>query len=78
MAMPDSFNWASQVFEDLHVTRTPEKTALVYEDLTTLESTRVSYFDLSCRANRLINFLADRDVGMKNNMYMMVPLCPEI
>jgi len=78
MAMPDSFNWASQVFEGLHVARTPDKTALVYEDLTTLESTRFSYFDLSCRANRLINFLADRGVGMKDNMYMMVPLCPEI
>ena len=78
MAMPDSFNWVSQVFEGLHVARTPDKTALVYEDLTTLESTRFSYFDLSCRANRLINFLADRDVGIKNNMYMMVSLCPEI
>ncbi|WP_020587794.1 acyl-CoA synthetase [Desulfobacter curvatus] len=78
MTMPDSFNWASQVFEGIHVARTPDKTALVYEDLTTLESSRFSYFDLSCRANRLINFLANRGVGIKDNMYMMVPLCPEI
>ena len=78
MAMPDSFNWCSQVFEGIHVARTPDKTALVYEDLTTLESRRFSYLDLSCRANRLINFLADRGIGMKDNMYMMVPLCPEI
>lgn len=78
MAMPDSFNWVSQVFEGIHVARTPDKTAFVYEDLTTLETTRFSYLDLSCRANRLINFLADRGIGMKDNMYMMVPLCPEI
>nr|WP_319397138.1 AMP-binding protein [uncultured Desulfobacter sp.] len=78
MTMPDSFNWASQVFEGIHVARTPDKTALVYEDLTTLESSRFSYLDLSCQANRLINFLADRGVGIKDNMYMMVPLCPEI
>jgi len=78
MAMPDSFNWVSQVFEGIHVARTPDKTALLYEDLSTLESSRFSYLDLSCRANRLINFLADRGIGMKDNMYMMVPLCPEI
>lgn len=78
MAMPDSFNWVNQVFEGIHVARTPDKTALVYEDLATLESSRFSYLDLSCRANRLINFLADRGIGMNDNMYMMVPLCPEI
>lgn len=78
MAMPDSFNWVSRVFEGIHVARTPDKTALVYEDLTTLASSRFSYLDLSCRANRLINFLADRGIGVKDNMYMMVPLCPEI
>lgn len=48
------------------------------KDLTTLESSRFSYRDLSCRANKLVNFLADRGIGMKDNMYMMVPLCPEI
>jgi len=78
MAMPDSFNWVNQVFEGIHVARTPDKTALVYQDLATLESSRFSYLDLSCRANRLINFLADRGIGTKDNMYMMVPLCPEI
>lgn len=78
MAIPDSFNWVSQVFEGIHVDRTPNKTALVYEDLTTLESSHFSYLDLSCQANRLINFLTAQGVGIKNNMYMMVPLCPEI
>lgn len=40
MAIPDSFNWVSQVFEDIHVDRTPNKTALVYEDLTTPDPKR--------------------------------------
>ncbi len=78
MAMPDSFNWVAQVFEGIHVARTPDKTALVYEDLRTLESSRFSYLEMSRKANQLINFLADRGVGLKDNMYLMVPLCPEI
>ena len=78
MDMPDSFNWVDQVFDGIHVARTPDKTALIYEDLRTLESSQYSYLEMSQKANQLINFLAGQGVGLKDNMYLMVPLCPEI
>ncbi|MFA5906997.1 MAG: acetyl-CoA synthetase, partial [Desulfobacula sp.] len=34
---PEYFNWAGEIFEDLHVDIHPDKKALVWTDLDTLE-----------------------------------------
>ncbi|MCG8341889.1 MAG: acyl-CoA synthetase, partial [Chlorobiales bacterium] len=76
--MPARFNWAREVFENLHVAETPDKTALVWTDIHTEERVTFSYLELLKKANQLINFLAKQDVGCKGNMYMMAPIRPEI
>jgi len=78
MTLPSHFNWAKEVFEGIHVAETPDNTALIYNNIHTLETESFSYFNLSQKANKLINFLAAQGVGHKDNMYMMTPLCPEI
>jgi len=78
MTLPSHFNWAKEIFEGIHVAETPDKTALIYNNIHTLETQSFSYAQLSQKANKLINFLAAQGVGHKDNMYMMAPLCPEI
>ncbi|MCG8684178.1 MAG: AMP-binding protein [Desulfobacterales bacterium] len=78
MTLPTQFNWAKEVFEGIHVAETPDKAALIYNNIHTLETRSFSYLELSQKANKLINFLAAEGIEHKDNMYMMVPLCPEI
>lgn len=78
MTLPLQFNWAKEIFEDLHVKETPDKTALIWNDIHTLETRTYSYGQVLERANKLINFLAGKGIGHTNNMYMMTPLLPEI
>lgn len=78
MTLPARFNWAKEVFEDIHVAETPDKTALIYTDIHTRETCSFSYQEMSSTANRLINFLKSKGVGHKDNMYMMTPICPEV
>jgi len=77
MTIPSQFNWAKQIFEDLHVKETPDKTALIWNDIHTLETLTYSYAQVLQRANQLINFLANLGIGHTHNMYMMSPILPE-
>ncbi len=77
MTIPSQFNWAKQIFEDLHVKETPDKTALIWNDIHTLETLSYSYAQVLQRANQLINFLANLGIGHTANMYMMSPIVPE-
>ena len=77
MTLPSQFNWAKQIFEDLHVKETPDKTALIWNDIHTLETLTFSYAQVLQRANQLINFLANLGIGHTANMYMMTPILPE-
>ncbi len=78
MEMPEHFNWVKEIFEDLHVRETPDKTALIWTDIHTEELREFTYRQLLNNANQLINFLAKQGVGHGDNMYMMAPLKPEI
>ena len=51
---------------------------MIYEDIHTGTGESFSYRQMSQKANQLVNFLNDQGVGHKSNMYMMVPICPEI
>ncbi|MCP3941233.1 MAG: acyl--CoA ligase [Desulfobacteraceae bacterium] len=77
MSLPSQFNWAKEIFEDIHVNQTPDKIALIWNDIHDLDTKTYSYLDLLQRANQLINFLAGHGVGRKKNMYMMTPIVPE-
>ncbi len=76
--LPQRFNWAKEIFEELHVRETPHKTALIWNDLETRDTFSYSYLEVLQKANQLINFLASRGVGHGHNMYMMLPILPEV
>ena len=78
MTLPSHFNWAKEIFEDIHVAETPDKTALVYYDIHSKARQAFTYLEMSQKANRLINLLSAQGVGHGDNMYMMTPICPEI
>ncbi len=75
---PERFNWASDVFEALHVRRSPDKTALIWSDLDTFETRTYSYADLMQKANQTVNFLRAAGVTKGANLYIMSPILPEI
>ncbi|NOX34448.1 MAG: acyl--CoA ligase [Deltaproteobacteria bacterium] len=77
MELPEYFNWATQIFEDLHVRENPDKKALIWTDIHTLKTKSYSYKTLSQRANQLINFFHKSGVKKGNNFYMMSPILPE-
>ncbi len=77
MELPEYFNWAEEVFEDLHVKERGDSQALVWADLATKESATFSYSEFAARGNQCLNSLRNADVEKGNNMYMMVPIVPE-
>jgi len=77
MKMPEHFNWAADIFEDLHVKENPDKQALIWADLDTLETKTFSYKTLSQKANQLINLTLKSGVVKGDNFYMMSPILPE-
>lgn len=77
MDIPEYFNWASDIFEDLHLKENPDKKALIWTDIGTRETKTYSYRTLSQKANQLINFFHKSGVEKEDNLYMMTPVLPE-
>ncbi len=77
MKLPEYFNWASEIFEGMHVKERGDKTALIWADIVTTESKSYSYRDFSYHGNQCLNRLRKDGVVQGNNMYMMVPIVPE-
>ena len=77
MEMPEYFNWAADIFEDLHVKENPDKKALIWTDLDSLKTKTFSYKTLSQKANQLINLMLNSGVVKGDNFYMMSPILPE-
>jgi len=77
MELPEYFNWALEIFEDLHVRRNPDKTALIWADIDRLTTKTYSYGLLLQRANQLINFFHASGLEKGDNLYMMSPVLPE-
>lgn len=75
--MPEYFNWASEIFEGLHVKERGDKTALIWVDVATGENKSYSYAEFSKRGNQCLNRLRKAGVTKGDNMYMMVGVFPE-
>lgn len=75
--LPEYFNWASDIFEDLYATPNPDKTALIWTDIDTFETRTYSYRDMVHKANQLINFFEKSGIKKGDNLYMMGPVLPE-
>lgn len=74
---PEYFNWAVEIFEGLHVSQNPDRKALIWSDLDTLEIKTYTYRELLQKANQLINFLSKSGVEKGDSLYMMSPVSPE-
>ena len=77
MELPQYFNWTADIFEDLHVRENPDKKALIWTDLDTLETRTFSYKTLLDKSNQLINLLIKSGIDQGDNFYMMSPILPE-
>ena len=77
MELPRYFNWTADIFEDLHVKENPDKKALIWTDLDTLETKTFSYKILLDKSNQLINLLIKSGIEKGDNFYMMNPILPE-
>ncbi|MHC5353638.1 acyl-CoA synthetase [Myroides sp. LJL115] len=61
---PEYFNWVTEVFEDIHVKESPEKTALLWTDGETTH--HYSFLTLYKRYNKLINFLRSKGIKQQD------------
>ena len=77
MKMPDYFNWAEEIFENLHLKERGDKKALIWADIATKESKTYTYKEFAARGNQCLNFIRKAGVEKGNNMYMVVPIVPE-
>ncbi len=77
MEMPVHFNWASEIFEGMHVKERGDQLALLWVDLNTGVERRFTYAELAAESNRCLNFLRSRGVGQGDSFYMMAPSVPE-
>ncbi|MEM1579067.1 MAG: AMP-binding protein [Archaeoglobaceae archaeon] len=78
MKLPEFFNWAEEVFEGINVKERGEQTALIWSNLDTGEKRRFSYSEFAKEGNKLVNALRGYGVQKGENLYMMIPLFPEI
>jgi len=76
--LPEYFNWAEEVFEGINVKEGGDETALLWVNLDTGEKKRYSYSEFAKEGNKLINALHGDGIQKGNNVYMMIPLFPEI
>ncbi|MCG8638525.1 MAG: AMP-binding protein, partial [Desulfobacterales bacterium] len=76
-ALPDTFNWAAEVFEGIQVKERGDQPALIWTDLETDAERQYSYKVLAANGNKLLNYLRKQGVEKGNNLYMLTPIVPE-
>lgn len=72
-AMPEKFNWVSDVFEPVHVTEHPDRNML---ELATDDGNTVTYTykEASDKSNQLLNFLRNNGVQKEETVFVMCGL----
>ncbi len=77
MPMPEHFNWAQQIFDEMHVSERGDKDALIWTDIHSKEVRSFTYREFAANGNRCLNSLRGAGVDKGDNLYMMVPIVPE-
>ena len=75
---PEHFNWASEIFEDLHVKERGEQKALIWECLETGREKIYSYKTTAEKSNQFLNLIRKHKVIKGDNLYQIAPILPEI
>ena len=76
-ALPDTFNWAAEVFEGIQVKERGDQPALIWTDLETDAERQYTYKELAANGNKLLNYLRKQGVEKGDNLYMLTPIVPE-
>ncbi len=71
---PEKFNWASEIFEGIHVKDTPEATALLWTNGSDIH--HFSFLEMSQRCNKLVNFLRNKGVIQNHIILTQLSLQP--
>lgn len=71
---PEYFNWASEIFEGIHVAEQPDATALLWTDGT--QTLTYSYRQMSVEASRQLNFLRKQGVQQEDVVLTQLALQP--
>src|SRR5438128_554242 len=71
---PEKFNWVKEVFERIHVSDTPEATALLWTDGNTTHN--YSFADVNGQCNRLLNFFRAKGVQQGDVIMTQLALQP--
>ncbi|MDX9894014.1 MAG: AMP-binding protein [Desulfofustis sp.] len=77
MALPEYFNWAQEIFDELHVQERGDKPALIWTDIHSKQVRQFTYKEFAANGNRCLNRLRQAGVDRGDNLYMMVPIVPE-
>ncbi|RLB87343.1 MAG: acetyl-CoA synthetase [Deltaproteobacteria bacterium] len=75
--LPAKFNWASEVFEGIHVKERGDQPALIWTDMDTDAEQQFTYKELAANGNKFLNFLRKNGVEKGDNLYMLTPIVPE-
>ena len=77
MELPEYFNWASDIFDDLHVRERGDKKALLWMDIASQRRKSFTYAEFAANGNKCLNRLRRAGINKGDSVYMMVPLVPE-
>jgi 4-hydroxybutyrate---CoA ligase (AMP-forming) len=75
--LPETFNWAAEIFEGMHVKERGDQLALIWTDLDTDAERRFTYRELAANGNKCLNYLRKKGVAKGDNLYMLTPIVPE-
>lgn len=76
-ALPEKFNWATEIFEGMHVRERGDQLALIWTDLETDAHRQFTYKEMAANGNRFLNFIRGKGVAKGDNLYMLSPIVPE-
>lgn len=71
---PEYFNWAKEIFEGIHVKDTPDAHALLWTD--GKQTIPYSFAGMIAAANRLLNFLRNKNVAQQDVILTQMALQP--
>ena len=77
IVLPEYFNWATEVLEDIHVKERGDQIGLIWDDLDTGLEKKYKYREVVEESNKFLNLIRKYGADSKDNLYQMIPILPE-
>ncbi len=71
---PSTFNWVTEVFENINVKDHPQAPALIWTD--GKQTLHFTFLEISKECNRFLNFLRNHGVQQQDVLFSQMPLLP--